>query len=330
MIDFRNIIHIQDLIDLYHEALRFPLRDLLSRFRLRKSSRTRAAWSSIDLPGKEWGNINRIQTHISLITTGNSNREYYDYIAEKYLKARQPLIALSLGSGRGYNELRWAGYCRFREFRGIELSPKLVAFANNLAAENRHSEITFAAGNVSNITLPAGYFDAVFVQHSLHHFSRMEKVIAIVNNCLKPGGLFIVDEYAGKNRLQWPDAQLRQANELLRQMPERYRKLWKLDKVKKHVQRPGLLRMYLADPSEAVESEKIRPLLNKHFETLELKEIGGPVLCPLFHDIGANFTDDDPEAMRIVDRCIQTEMELLRRGGIASDFFMGVFAKRGK
>jgi SAM-dependent methyltransferase len=323
-----NLLHVQDLIDVYHQALRFPLRVLLSRFRLSKNSRTKAAWSSVDLPGKDWGNINRIQSHISRITTGDPGREYCDYIAEKYLRVREPLTALSLGSGRGYNELRWAGYCRFREFRGIELSPRLVRFANNLAAENRRPEISFSAGNVSNAVLPAGHFDVVFAQHSLHHFSHMEKVFAMVKDCLKPGGLFIVDEYVGKNRLQWPDAQLRRANALLREMPARYRKLWNLDKIKKRVQRPGLLRMHLADPSEAAESEKIRPLLAENFVTLELKEIGASVLCPLFHDIGMNFTDDDPDAMRIADHCIRTETELLQSGEIASDFIMGVFARR--
>lgn len=328
MISIRNIIHFQDLVDVYHQALRFPLRTLLSRFRWRKSSRTKAAWDKIELPGKEWANINQIQAHISRITTGDPGREYYDYIAEKYLKAREPLTALSLGSGRGYNEIRWARYCRFQEFRGIEISPKLVTFANRLAAKNHRPEVSFTVGNAMEALLPAGHFDAVFVQHSLHHFSYLEKVIGLVKQCLKPGGLFIVDEYAGVNRLQWPDVQLRWANALLREMPERYRKLWNLDRVKKCVQRPGLLRMYLADPSEAVESEKIRPLLAKHFTTLELKEIGGSVLCPLFHDIGMNFPDDDSEAMRIVDRCIRIETELLQHGEITSDFMMGVFARR--
>jgi SAM-dependent methyltransferase len=328
MIRIRNIIHFQDFVDVYRQVLRFPLRTLLSRFRLRKSSRTMAAWDKIEVPGKEWANINRIQAHISQITTGDPGREYYDYIAEKYLKAREPLTALSLGSGRGYNEIRWTNYCRFREFQGIELSPKLVRFANRLAEENHRPEVTFTVGNAAEVFLPAGHFDTVFVQHSLHHFSHLEKVIALVKQCLKPGGLFIVDEYAGANRLQWPDTQLRRANALLREMPKRYRKLWKLDCVKKCVQRPGLLRMYLADPSEAVESEKIRPLLAKHFTALEVKEIGGSVLCPLFHDIGMNFPDDDPEAMRIVDHCIQTETELIQRGEISSDFMMGVFVKR--
>jgi SAM-dependent methyltransferase len=329
MITIRNIIHFQDFADLHHQILRFPLRNLLSRFRFRKSSRTRAAWDKIVMPGKEWANINRIQSHISRTTTGDPDREYYDYIAEKYLRPREPLIALSLGSGRGYNEIRWAQYCRFREFRGIELSPRLVRFANQLAQENHRPEVSFTVGNAAETILPAGHFDAVFVQHSLHHFSPLENVFALVKRCLKPGGLFIVDEYAGVNRLQWPDRQLRAANALLREMPERYRKLWKLDHVKKLVQRPGLLRMYLADPSEAVESEKIRPLLAEHFTALEVKEIGGSVLCPLFQDIGMNFPDDDPEAMRIVDNCISTEAELLQRGEITSDFMMGVFTKRG-
>jgi SAM-dependent methyltransferase len=207
-------------------------------------------------------------------------------------------------------------------------SPKLVRFANQLAAENHRPEVSFTVGNAAEAVFPANHFDAVFVQHSLHHFSPLEKVFALVKQCLKPGGLFVVDEYTGVNRLQWPDRQLRAANALLREMPKRYRKLWKLDRVKKRVQRPGLLRMHLADPSEAVESEKIRPLLAEHFTALEVKEIGGSVLCPLFHDIGMNFPDDDPEAMRIVDNCIKTEAELLQRGEINSDFMMGVFVKR--
>ncbi len=85
--------------------------------------------------------------------------------------------------------------------------------------------------------------------------------------------------------------------------------------------------MILGDPSEAVESSKIRPLLHKIFEVVEIREYGGTVLHLLFSGIAHNFLSEDTETRHWLDICFEVEDSLLRKGDIQSDFIIAVCKK---
>ena len=102
---------------------------------------------------------------------------------------------------------------------------------------------------------------------------------------LKKDGLLAFEEYVGPNRFQWRTEQLDAVNDLLARIPARYRKRYGLSVEKVRVKPPGLLRMWLADPSEAVDSESILPFVQDNFEILEIKNMGGTIAHALFHDI---------------------------------------------
>jgi len=85
--------------------------------------------------------------------------------------------------------------------------------------------------------------------------------------------------------------------------------------------------MVLSDPSEAVESESIRPSLRKLFQKVAEFEIGGTLLHIIFSEIAGNFAETDPEAIRIVDHCIKKERQWINEGLIQSDFLVGVYRK---
>jgi ubiquinone/menaquinone biosynthesis C-methylase UbiE len=322
-----TFLSIRDFQDFYREIRRNSLPAVLSRLRLTKLGAIRATWDRQEFPNKNWSAIKRILEFTNQLCTGDPKKEYTDYIAEKYLHALEPVSGLSIGSGRGFFEIEWASACTFKELVGIDISQKCVDAANARAREKNKPEVNFICGNMSDMSLPGDHYDIVFSHASLHHFQQMEKIVSNIKKTLKPGGLFLVDEYVGPRRMQYTEKQLLIANELLMSLPEKYRKRWGLNSIKKEVHRPGILRMLLSDPSEGVESDKIMPLVHEHFKTLEIALRGGTILSPLFHDIGHNFREDDPEANKIVENCIATERRLLENGEIGCDFVIGMFCK---
>lgn len=324
----RNLITFQDILDLCFLVRRVRPGRVLSRFRFTRRGAVEATWGRTDLPDKNWTAIRAIRRHNNAAFTGESGVTAEEYVAKKYLGPLQPVTALSLGCGTGRKELALARCCEFKELLGVDMAARAVAAANESAVEAGKPELKFRAADVARMTLPKQHFDVVIALQALHHFSPVESVVRRIGTWLKPGGLLIIDEYIGPNRCQLTRAQSERANELLCTIPRRFRKRWRLDATKRKAHRPGLLRVILADPSECVESRRILPAIGKYFSTLKLVELGGTLLAPVFHDIGANFPDDDPEAQAIVDRCIAREQELLAAGEITSDFVAGVFQKK--
>ena len=92
--------------------------------------------------------------------------------------------------------------------------------------------------------------------------------------------------------------------------------------------RPSRLSMILSDPSEAVESGRILPLLREHYEVTELREYGGAVLHLLFDQIAHHFLDADPRTQRFLDLCFEAEDLLMEEGELASDFVVAVCRRK--
>jgi hypothetical protein len=84
--------------------------------------------------------------------------------------------------------------------------------------------------------------------------------------------------------------------------------------------------MYLNDPSEAAESEKIEPVLREMFDVVEARMYGGTILHILLKDIAWNFLGDDPLTLELLQRCFDTEDRAIASGEVRSDF--GVFVCR--
>ena len=147
---------------------------------------------------------------------------------------------------------------------------------------------------------------------------------------LKENGLLIVFEYAGPNRLQWTNEQLDEANEVLRAIPERYRIRFQSKIVKNKIYRPGLWRVRLIDPSEAIDSENMAGALHQHFDILEEKKIGWDISHLVLKDIAHHFLDEeDVEAQKWLRFIFEKEDEYCERTG-KSDAIFGVYKKTSR
>ncbi|NMB81114.1 MAG: class I SAM-dependent methyltransferase [Ignavibacteria bacterium] len=325
----KNLINVGDFLELYIFLKRRErsLYNLLSRLFTFSKNRTKSAWSHFKSPPTHWWDIPQIIENWNFLISGNPQTDYYDYFITTFLYEKTNLFALSLGCGTGHRELKWAASGKFIQIDAIDLSPKRIEFAKKEALEEGFSHIiNYQTMDFDKITEENKY-DLIFCEQSLHHFSPMEKVVNKINRILKPDGLLLVNEYVGPNRFQWVTEQLYYTNMLLKEIPDKYKYYYNSRLKKRKQYKPGIFRMILSDPSEAIESENILPELNKKFRLVQQKEYGGTILHLLFNGIAQNFINEAEETLNILKKCFQFENELLHSKKIKSDFIFAVYKK---
>jgi SAM-dependent methyltransferase len=322
-----NIVNIHDFCDCLKKSKKVSS-VLASRLSINRNKRVMEAWKHTSSPPTNWWNIPRVTERWNSMISGDSKIDFYQYIKNKYLFNDPQLRGLSFGCGTGSRELSWAKTHSFSCIDAFDLSEPRIKVANeNAVNANLDNILNYRAGDAFQIPLHLNHYDVAFGEGSLHHFSPLEEIILKIKQAIKPGGYFIINEYVGPTRFQWTDRQLQVVNNILALLPHHYKLLWDKKSVKEKVFRPSRLRMLVSDPSEAVESSNILPLLKKHFDTIEIKGFGGAVLHMLFSEIAHNFLSKDNETERWLDTCFAVEDLLLTNGDIHHDFVVAVFKK---
>lgn len=322
---FNNLINRQDLHFLLNGLRTGSIWRTLKRLAGRRESAVEAAWQHIESPRPYFWSIPSVHRRVNRLITGDPNLDYPTYISRTYLAALQPLYGLSLGCGTGQKELAWAGHCHYARLDAYDVSEPRIAYARSQAEAAGHPEIHYRVADIYGLDWPDTYYDVVLGEQSLHHFAPLEPLLLKIRRALKSTGYLVVSEFVGPTRFQWPGRQLEAINGALAILPRRYRRRWSDGRIKDRVYRPSRLSMVLADPSEAVESAHLLPLLERHFEIVERHDCGGTILHVLLDDIAANFLGDDgrekdDEARRLLDLCFWIEDTLLELGDVESDF----------
>ncbi len=328
---FNNLINIHDFKTLVEKARQGRLDRVFSRFFAGKKKRVRQAWDSSTGDGpKGWGDIKAVREYWNLLISGNAETDFREFIYKKHFPGKNSLLALSLGCGAGANELRWAEVGAFKRIDAYDLSEVRIELARKKAVEKgRQAVLNFQAGDVFKLDGRENYYDVVICEASLHHFSPLDSVMSKIHSFLKDDGFFIINEFVGPTRFQWTKRQMEAANAILSLLPSKYRTRWGGNLIKSKVYRPSILSMVLWDPSEAVESSDILPLLQHMFDVLEIKSYGGTILNVLFQDIAHNFLSEDEETLDLIKLCIVLETKLLKFKEVESDFVVAVCKKRG-
>ena len=271
-------------------------------------------------PDKCWWDIPAIKKRWNFLVSGDPGIDHCQYISSKYLAARSKLKAVSLGCGLGEREMRWAETGKFERIDGYDVSDTSVRFGNEMAKKKGVGDVLkLQMADVYSVPLAENTYDAVIGEMSLHHFSPLETILERISSTLKPDGYLLVDEFVGPTRFQWTNRQLDAINSVLRIFPQQYRTPQGAALSKAKVRRQGTLSMRLSDPSEAVESSHIVPLLHKIFDVVEIREYGGNLLPMVFNDISSHFMAPDATAEKLLRICFDAEDALMASGDLTSD-----------
>lgn len=326
----KNYINIYDFYKVFEIICRNPQKfmNIISRLPLSKMMKVKATWSSAQEDKSNWWDVPAVMKRWNYLITGDEQVDYCDYIAGKYLIDKKSLRGLSLGCGGGGRELRWAQTNKFARIDAYDISDVRIQQAIAMSEKYGFSEIiNYKVKDAFQIEAEENSYDVIFGEGALHHFSPLETIMRRAFKFLKPGGCFIVNEFVGPSRFQWTDRQLVIANSLLDIFPERYKLLYKSKYVKKYIRKPSILSMVMQDPSEAIESSKIIPLMHDIFDVREVRGYGGNILHLLFCGISHHFISPDDIARHLLDICFEVEDLMLECGDISDDFIVAVCTK---
>ncbi|MFA6457326.1 MAG: class I SAM-dependent methyltransferase [Bacteroidota bacterium] len=294
---------------------------MASRIFRADQNRVKNAWSLTEGELTHWWDIPEVQERWNEKITGKKNVGICEYVRDNFCPPATPLNGLSIGCGTGNKELQWVKAIGQLSLRGIDISHERIEKASIKAREaGVQDRLVFSVANVYDVPLVRGAYDVIIFDSSLHHFAPIGSVLDAVKQALSPSGILIVNEYIGPARFQWTDRQLEIVNDLLASLPEEYRKRISRNTTKKKEYRPGRLSMYISDPSEAVESDKIERELYERFDIVEKKEYGGTILQLVFKDIAGNFIRNDRKTKELLQEIFATEDKFLSTGDVKSDF----------
>lgn len=335
---------------------------------------TSAHWDSDPWNTQEimfWSQLPAVQHRLAFKESGDPKGNWITYALQSHLADRLPLArCLSLGCGRGRIEQDWAAQKAFLACDAYDISANSIADARQAAADAGYSHIHYAVADIDTIELPAQAYDVAWAVSAAHHFSQLEHVFTQVAQALKPDGLFILHEYVGANRFQFPARQREIIDACLRLLPVRYRLFpaptvsvadnkvqspqarrksaaWVarriMDKIRegsllstttrywrkrqalqagqrpmKEVAIPTERSVIAVDPSEAIRSNDILPVLENFFDIVEYRPLGGSILQFLLADIAGNF--EDVIGQQWLEIFFQIEDTLQATGDISSDF----------
>jgi 2-polyprenyl-3-methyl-5-hydroxy-6-metoxy-1,4-benzoquinol methylase len=320
----RTYISWGDFIDLYFKIKARGIGFLKKKIGASVNSRAISKWNEKEMDTNFWV-IPEVLQRWNEKSTGNPDLSYEAYFTQKYLADKSNLHLLSVGCGSGLRERNFAVFPNFATIEGIDFAEAQVYEASLHAKKENPDQIYYHTGDFLQHLFNREQYDVILFNSSLHHFNHIETLITNrVIPLLKPEGYLIIFEFVGPDRLQWKKEQLDFANNLLRQIPKKYKRRYNSYAIKRKIYRPGWLRMILNDPSEAIASTTILPAIHKHFKIVEEKKIGWDITHILFKDIAHNFLSRDEETKNWIRYIFDKEDKYLKSTG-NSDAVFGIY-----
>ena len=320
----RTLLSIGDFIDLTYKIRQKGLGAIRGLFNISGQDRTAYKWNEHIVSADFWI-IPEVRQRWNEDCTGNKDLGYEAYVMARYLSDRKGMRMLSVGCGTGARERIWGQYSQFDHIDGIDVAAEQIARAREDANELGMKHLHYIAADFTKHQFDHAPYDVILFNSSLHHFANIDALLTQhVIPKLAPGGLLIVFEYAGPNRLQWTDMQLAFANAVLLSIPRKYRVRFQSHNVKSKIYRPGVWRVKLIDPSEAVDSADLVPALHRHFEVVEERRVRFNIAHLVLKDIAHHFLEKDDETKKWLQYVLDKEDKFCNQTG-SQDMVFGVY-----
>jgi 2-polyprenyl-3-methyl-5-hydroxy-6-metoxy-1,4-benzoquinol methylase len=297
-----------------------------------RSDRAAKLWGDPDftkqLATLHWMSSPAVQLHLNERSTGTAARDWLSAWAPRFFPPGA-LRILVLGCGEGWLERALIRRPFVTHIDAVDVATDAVGRAAAQASAEGLHEIDYRVADLNSEKLPENRYDVIIAHSILHHVELLEHALEQIERGLTPNGIFIMNEYVGPRRFQFSDQILEIMNELLRAIPERFRRGTIHPAVYHEKERPLEEQVVASDPSEAIRSDELLPLTTARFQVVDRVDLGGTILQHLLYDIVPNFTMADPLARSVIELLCITEAFLVDAGAIPSDYVLIAARKKG-
>jgi SAM-dependent methyltransferase len=265
----------------------------------------------------DWGDHPTVLQEVFLRAFGHPSTGFFEFLSARYPQLSNG-HALSLCSGDGGFECSLLDRGVFGRVTGLELSAERIQAARRAA--NGHA-IDFVQADINIADYGQARYDAVFAKSALHHIENLEHALSQIARCLRPDGRLITIDFFGPTRFQWTDNQLAACNAFWQTRVPPGLRFEPDGRPTPPVSRPVPEDLIAMDPSEAVRSSDLYPLLREHFELEHDIALGGSLLNLLLSGDRVNrFDPEDEVHNQVLREAAAHEHDLMRSGVLDSDF----------
>lgn len=275
-------------------------------------------------PRIDWSTSPAIARVTNRRTSGAEDRNWLGWIHTEFIHESLEL-GLSIGCGSGLLERDVLGQGLCSRMEGLDIAAGALEIARRLGAG---LAITYNRHNLESESLPRRRYDIVFSAGVLHHVYDLEFCVGELHAALKEGGLLALSEFRGPARFQWTGVQLEPVSVVYSFLPWYYRYNYLVDGTVPYPRRPQICSMLGDDPSEAVRSNEMLEVVERFFERVGRREIGGTLLNPLLAGIVENFDEENELDLGFLMLVAELEGLLIEAGAIPSDFVVDVYRRR--
>jgi len=315
-----------DFKDLFVKIRQRGGKFLLSKVHPNPIKRTQSAFDESAINSANWWIVPAVRKRWNKLISGQEDLNYKQKLMLGHLAKKENQRLLSLGSGSCSHELELATYPQFQSILCMDIAQNRLDRAAALAVEGKLDNISFQCRDIHRTDLGEKVWDIILFNMSLHHFYQVRGLLENkIKPALKPGGLLIINEYIGPDRLQYPPHQIKVINQALKTIPDKFRVRFRTPWKKNQYYGSGYLRMVIADPSECVNSSDILPTVRSLFKVIEEKPYGGNILMPVLKDIAHHFQENNEQTSEILQKLFHFEDEYLKEN--PSDFMFGIYKK---
>jgi SAM-dependent methyltransferase len=240
------------------------------------------------------------------------------WLLNHYFAERTFGRSLSVCCGDGAHEIQLYTSGKVRFVSGVDISEGAIrqAVARFEAAGAPPEGYRFEVRDVNALQLEETY-DLIFSTGALHHTTNLEALLSVVERALEPNGYFVVVEFIGPNRFQWTDRQIEIANQVLSALDPVYLR----DGRNTRFERPTIESMLACDPSEAVRSAEVYPLVKKYFDVRYERFYNGTLLHQLHPLLRTDLANRGKQDFDSIVKLILLLEDLLIKGEVLpSDF----------
>ena len=269
---------------------------------------------------KYWNDLELVRKYKDKLATGNENTHWIGDILTRFEEHLPFDNVLIVGCGNGWLERQLYDLGIGKHFDAFDMSEKYINEAENLK-ESR--DIDYFLDDINLMTkVEDDKYDAVFNFAVLHHATEVDNALHKLAKCLKSTGLMFNEEYVGPARNQYSDEHLNIMLEIMSDLPEKFRS------------KVGFLRPPLAnfrvEPSEAIHSDLILPLIPKYFDIVYQRNLNGGIAYQILHNNIQEYENSNTESEKWLEYLLKEDSKLSKENKVPILFWYGVCKPKTK